>query len=640
MTRRERRRRAKGQGSAPSPAGADPVEDLLRAALDHHRAGRAAPAAALYERVLQQRPGHADALHLFGVLHAQAGRLEEALPLLTKAARRAPRNGGFLNDLANVLNGLGRLDEAVVRYRRAAALAPANADIRYNFGHGLRAAGRPTEAVEWFEKALRIRPDHGPAQSELGLALLEIGRAEDAVAALRQAVALDEGAAGGHSDLGNALQEVGALEEAEASFRRAIDLDPKLAAAHANLGNVLQDLHRVAEAEDAYREAIALDPAHAAAHANLGNALKRLDRTDEAVASLERALELKPKNATYRANLGMVHVARGDVAAALACFDRAAERRHGPPLSPDMLTRREEERPAIPVAPFKLQHDAEQIRRLCSDGRIDPSFGNVADTYEQVLDALPPDAPPDEPIMLSDREWRRIAPAYNRPLYLPETPIAAQGAVNPDLDTDEIERTYRESAPNLVVVDDILTADALERLWRFCLDATVWYQVKRGYLGAYLVDGFGTALALQIADDLRARLPGIFGRHRLEQLWAYKYDSRLQGIATHADFAAVNVNFWVTPDEANRDPASGGLVVHKAHAPSDWAFRSYNADSARMAQFLEEAGDEPVTVPYRRNRVVIFDSDLFHRTDDLDFRPGYENRRINVTMLFGNRGER
>ena len=639
MTRRERRR-AKARGSGASPAGADPVDDVLRAALDHHRAGRVAPAAALYERVLQQRSGHADALHLFGVLHAQTGRLEEALPLLTKASRRAPRNAGFLNDLANVLNGLGRHDEAVVRYRRAAALAPDNADIRYNLGHALRAAGRPADAVEWFEKALVIRPDHGPAQSELGLALLEIGRAEDAVAALRQAVALNEDAAGGHSDLGNALQEVGALEEAEASLRRAIDLDPKLAAAHANLGNVLQDLHRVAEAEAAYREAITLDPTYAAAHANLGNALKRLGREDEAVTSLERALELKPENTTYRANLGMVHVARGDAAAALACFGRAAERRHGPPLSPGMLTRREGERPAIPIAPFKLQHDAEQVRRLCRDGRVDPSFDRIADTYEEVLAALPPDAPPDEAIALSDREWRRIAPAYNRPLLLPEASAAAQGAVNPNLEAGEIERAYRESVPNLVVVDDFLTADALERLWRFCLDATVWYQVKRGYLGAYLVDGFGTALALQIADELRTRLPGIFGRHRLEQLWAYKYDSRLQGIATHADFAAVNVNFWITPDEANRDPASGGLVVHKAHAPSDWAFRTYNADSARMAQFLEDAVDEPVTVPYRRNRVVIFDSDLFHRTDDLDFRPGYENRRINVTMLFGNRGER
>ncbi|MCY4478482.1 MAG: tetratricopeptide repeat protein [Rhodospirillales bacterium] len=638
MTRRERRR-AKGRGTGTSPAGADPVDDMLRTALDHHRAGRVAPAAALYQRVLRQRPGHADALHLFGVLHAQAGALEEALPLLTKAARRAPRNAGYLNDLANVFNGLGRLDEAVVRYRRAAALAPANADIRYNFGHALRAAGRTVDAVEWFEKALAIRPDHGSAQSELGLAFLEIGRAEDAVAALRRAVALNEDAAVGHSDLGNALQVIGALEEAEVSLRRAIDLDSQLAAARANLGNVLQDLHRVEETEAAYGEAIALDPEYAAAHANLGNALRRFGREDEAVASLERALELKPENATYRANLGMVHVARGDVAAALDCFGRAAERRHGPPLTPDRLTQRAE-RPAIPVAPFKLQHDAEQIRRLCAEGRIDPSFGKIADTYEQVLAALPCDAPPDEPIALDDREWRRIAPAYNRPLHLPEAPAAAEGAVNPDLDTDDIERAYRESAPNLVVVDDFLTPDALERLWRFCLDATVWYQVKRGYLGAYLVDGFGTALSLQIAGELRARLPAIFGPHRLEQLWAYKYDSGLQGIATHADFAAVNVNFWVTPDEANRDPASGGLVVHKAHAPSDWAFRTYNADSARMARFLEEAGDEPVTVPYRRNRVVIFDSDLFHRTGDLDFRPGYENRRINVTMLFGNRGER
>ena len=634
MTRRERRR-AKGQAS-----GADPLDDILVAALDHHRAGRVASAAALYERVLRQRPGHADALHLLGVLHAQTGRLEEALPLLTKAVRRAPRNAGFLSDLGNALKGLGRLDEAVTLYRRAAALDSGNADIRFNLGHALRAAGRSIDAIGWLEKALAIKPDHGPAQSELGRALLELGRAKEAVAALRQAVALNERAADGHSDLGNALQEIGSLEEAEASLRRAIDLDPQHAAAHANLGNVLQDLHRVEETEAAYRKAISADPAHAAAHANLGNALKRLGRQDEAVASLERALELKPENATYRANLGMVHVARGDAAAALACFDRAAALRHGPPLAPDVMTHRAEQRPAVPVAPFKLQHDAEQIRRLLREGLIDPSFGKVADTNEQVLAALPPDVPPGQPIALDEREWRRIAPAYNRPLYLPEAPAAASGALDPDLDTTAVEQAYRESAPNLVVVDDFLTTEALERLWRFCLDATVWYQVKRGYLGAYLVDGFGTALALQIADELRARLPGIFGSHRLEQLWAYKYDSRLQGIATHADFAAVNVNFWVTPDEANRDPASGGLVVHKAYAPSDWAFRTYNADSARMAQFLEEAGDEPVTVPYRRNRVVIFDSDLFHRTDDLDFRPGYENRRINVTMLFGNRGER
>ena len=108
----------------------------------------------------------------------------------------------------------------------------------------------------------------------------------------------------------------------------------------------------------------------------------------------------------------------------------------------------------------------------------------------------------------------------------------------------------------------------------------------------------------------------------------------------HADFAAVNVNFWLTPDEANLDPASGGLVIWDKEAPLDWDFADYNRDPARIRQFLEGAGARRITVPHRQNRVVIFNSDLFHKTDDYRFRPGYENRRINVTLLYGYRQAR
>jgi hypothetical protein len=37
--------------------------------------------------------------------------------------------------------------------------------------------------------------------------------------------------------------------------------------------------------------------------------------------------------------------------------------------------------------------------------------------------------------------------------------------------------------------------------------------------------------------------------------------------APHADFAAVNVNIWLTPDSANLDPTSGGMDVYDAEAP-------------------------------------------------------------------------
>ena len=49
--------------------------------------------------------------------------------------------------------------------------------------------------------------------------------------------------------------------------------------------------------------------------------------------------------------------------------------------------------------------------------------------------------------------------------------------------------------------------------------------------------------------------------------WGFKYkpsgSNHTTGIAPHADTAAVNLNFWVTPNESNLDPDSGGLVVYE-----------------------------------------------------------------------------
>jgi hypothetical protein len=78
-------------------------------------------------------------------------------------------------------------------------------------------------------------------------------------------------------------------------------------------------------------------------------------------------------------------------------------------------------------------------------------------------------------------------------------------------------------------------------------------------------------------------------------------------------------------------------VVWDKAAPLDWDFDTYNTDEGAIRHFLSEAGAKPVTIPYRANRAVIFDSDLFHETDRLSFKEGYQNRRINVTLLYGER---
>ena len=194
--------------------------------------------------------------------------------------------------------------------------------------------------------------------------------------------------------------------------------------------------------------------------------------------------------------------------------------------------------------------------------------------------------------------------------------------------------------PEVMFVDDLLRPEALERLRRFCWESTIWKKdYENGYIGAFLGDGFATPLLLQIADELRKTFPGIFGSHPLTQAWAFKHDSARRGLNIHADAAAVNVNFWITADDANLSPASGGLIVWNKEAPREWNFKDYNSavNRGKIYDWLKQVGASEVKIPYRSNRAVIFNSDLFHETDEISFKEGYTNRRINITLLYGYR---
>ena len=63
---------------------------------------------------------------------------------------------------------------------------------------------------------------------------------------------------------------------------------------------------------------------------------------------------------------------------------------------------------------------------------------------------------------------------------------------------------------------------------------------------------------------------------------------------------------------------------------------SLSRSLARSLQdILRPNGFANVTVPYRENRAVLFDSALFHNTDGFRFAAGYTKRRINLTILYG-----
>jgi hypothetical protein len=237
---------------------------------------------------------------------------------------------------------------------------------------------------------------------------------------------------------------------------------------------------------------------------------------------------------------------------------------------------------------------------------------------------------------LSNEEIEALGEDYNTPDALADARELPEPAVTLRPDHVMFARQFGE-AHGVVIIDDLLTPTALARLRRYLLESTIWHDFSHigGFVASYLEDGLACPLILQIADELRIIFPDLLGPHPLSQAWAFKALTPRAAVGAHADDAALSVNFWVTPDEANRAPEGGGLVICRARPPQSWPVRDYRADEAMAAAFMRDHAGDAQIVPYRENRAVLFDSRLFHRSDDPDFAPGYENHRINVTMLFG-----
>ncbi len=535
-----------------------------------------------------------------------------------------------LLDEAKSHHQAGRLAEAERAYRLVLQMSPEHPEALHALGLLAYRVGNLHLASELLGRAIQQHPNHPLYCFNLGVVLQRAGRFEEAVSAYQRAISAKPEYVEALTNLGNAYKELGQLARAEQAYRKALRVNPRYADAYNNLGAVLKEQGLVDQAIDAYRQALAVKPGHVEAYNNLGLALMERGEWDEAAAAFEQALRSMPGYVKATYNLGIVSIWRGQFDRALACLDESArvKQDHGRRVTETLVSK------------SRLKHDAEQIQYLFDRGILGHDHAVYRDALKRLDQRAREDAPTTTRIRLDQRDLDLVAPSFNRVLHRAPCERLPGGAVNPSLDVEAIEARYNAARPEIIYIDDLLTGEALTAVRRFCLESTIWKKdYENGYLGAFLGDGFATPLLLQIAEELRLKFPGIFKQHRLTQAWAFKYDSRRRGLNVHADAAAVNVNFWITPNEANLDPETGGLVVWDKEAPRDWNFREYNNDRNRQKIFdwLAGAGAQAVRIPYRANRAVVFNSDLFHETDRFSFKDEYASRRINITLLYGHR---
>lgn len=409
-----------------------------------------------------------------------------------------------------------------------------------------------------------------------------------------------------------------------------------LAQVHDQLAQHSQQLGPV---QQHYSWALRLTPGNPDLYCHWGQSLSRLGEYERARRLFLQAKELQPDYDEPYVCLATLALRQGQWQEASRLFDLGYRLRRGVAWN-DLPERIPSETPASPsnrairTSVTKLNHDAQQLEFLLNGKYLPERFRPLLQALQDLMrETLGQGAGPE--IQLSREQQGRIQLLYGRNVYIAPVPAFPRELLNPDLKLEQAQQTYLQQQPSVVVLDDFLNPDACEALLHFCQKSTIWHDDSRpgGYLGAYMDDGFSCDLLYQVANELRDALPQVFQGLPLKHMWAYKYDSRREGIGIHADSAVVNVNFWITPDQANLDPEHGGLLIYPLRAPEDWEFEDYNIDTAKSEAVV--AGTEPIRIAYRQNRAVIFDSKLFHATDSFRFKDDYLLRRINITLLYG-----
>ncbi len=417
--------------------------------------------------------------------------------------------------------------------------------------------------------------------------------------------------------------QAGRLPQAEHAYRAALAIVPADPMVTHNLGVAIAAQGRHRAAVRCFNQALRADPSFVSAHYNRAVALTRLGETADAIKAFTRAAQLEPQHYEAHRALGFLWLAKGERGRALDHFARTYELRRGDDRT--TIARKS----LTTATRQKLEHDAEQFLYLSQRTRDRLRFELLARSYRAVAEQIA-----DEVTPLSDAQIDILGEDYNTLIHLRAAPEVAGRAVNEREDRSALAAQFDEQGA--IFVDDPLTPQALDSLRRFLLESTIWHDFSHidGFVASYLEDGLACPLILQIADELRRAFPEILAQHPLSQAWAFKALRPQTAVDVHADDAAVSVNFWVTPTEANLNPGRGGLVVCLAPPPADWQIKDYEDDRKRIVTFLEQHAIDSLIAPYRQNRAVLFRSRLFHYSDHPEFASCYENQRINLTLLY------
>ncbi|MEK7433586.1 MAG: tetratricopeptide repeat protein [Cyanobacteriota bacterium] len=371
---------------------------------------------------------------------------------------------------------------------------------------------------------------------------------------------------------------------------------------------------------------------------SIGNCFSEIKDYKSAEIYYNKAISIIPDNFVSYKNLGLNFLDSKNYKEAHKYFSKSLRLKHGIPYNEDEkylenFVLNEDDKIIITIP--KIKHDIEQLDYLINRNLLPSSFIEEKENLESLYAYLD-DKSEIFFINLENDKRKYIESIYERNLYIYKTKDLNE-YINKNIEVNNIKTEFEKN--EVAYFDNFLSDECLNEIRNFCFSSTIWHEYKRvwGYLSANLDNGLSDPIFYKIAEEAINKFPTVFKDYNLMNMWAFKYDSSMKGVSVHADEAFININFWITNDDANLDKNTGGLIVYPIKAPDNWTFEEYNADEKLIYDYIKTKEIETITIPYKENRCIIFNSAFFHETDKFNFKEGYENRRINITLLFGKR---
>lgn len=361
-----------------------PWAALFQRAYQHHQQGELTAALQLYGQVLVDRPTHADALHLSGLVCYQLGRVSDALSFYYRAIAVQPMFALARINLGTALDTIGDVTGAIAQFRQATHQDPRCPEAHYNLGRmylkrlqgvdegglderrdrRLRVLKGPNpdpqelqtsfahtcaqqaelgESITALQRAIALRSNYTLAITTLGIAWLEWSRLMGVIAMLR--FRLQERAAP-YQDApllpaepplvllsGAALAQQQfdldrrCTQDAAARGRHylvaALTYEPHHPIASNALATACYEQGELERAATLYRTALGSISGPAAGHLwmNLGCTLRDAGRLDEAAIAFDHALGLLPHSSAALWQRALNRLTAGDWVAGFADYE-------------------------------------------------------------------------------------------------------------------------------------------------------------------------------------------------------------------------------------------------------------------------------------------------------------------------------